>query len=320
MEWPVADPDTMGLSLAVLDAHLDLCQRSRADGCLVAYRGHIVQEWYGPGYEAPPVSEDLRRSMRSAGKSIAGLLAGMLIGDGALTLDDPASQWIPEWEVGADSAVTVGHLLTMTAGLPRTRGCPPTVPDCGADYTGYALSVPLARSPGERFEYSNEGAQLLSPIMERAAGMPLHEYARTRLFEPLGLDSTWLWTDAARNTSTVGGPQTTLREAAALGQLVANRGSWNGEQIVPAEWIETLRTPSGTFPYYSYLWWVDEGAGTFFAAGDLDNVIAVYPEQDLVAVRIQFSPHPDAEVQYYGPSTFHLLRAVTEQRLSTGQE
>ncbi len=246
-EWPVADPDSLGLSLAVLDAHLDLCQRSRADGCIVAYQGQIVQEWYGPNYSAP--SAGTGRSMRSAGKSVAALLAGMLVGDGALSVDDPTSKWIPEWEAGADSAVTVRHLLTMTAGLPRTRGCPASAPECGSDYTGYALSVPLVYSPGERFEYSNEGAQLLSPVLERAAGMPLHAYAQTRLFEPLGLDSTRLGTDSAGNTSTVGGPQTTLRQAAALGQLVANGGAWNGQQIVPADWIEAVRVPLAVFPY-----------------------------------------------------------------------
>ena len=317
--WPEADPDTVGLSLAVLDAHLALCQRSQADGCLVAHRGAVVQEWYGPGYATPSVSGGLRGSMRSAGKSVAALLAGMLVGDGVLSVEDPTATWIPEWQAGADSAVTVRHLLTMTAGLPRARGCPPSV-DCLADYTSWALSVPLTHPPGQRMVYSNEGAQLLSPILERAAGMPLHDYARTRLFEPLGLDSTSMGTDQAGSTSTVGGPQTTLREAAALGQLVANGGAWNGKQIVPAEWIETLSTPSGAYPCYGYLWWIDEEAGAFFAAGDLDNVIAVYPEQDLVAVRVQFSPAAAADVAYYDPSTFHLLRALPERRLRPARE
>ncbi|MDT7858146.1 serine hydrolase [Rubrivirga sp. S365] len=319
-EWATTDPDSLGLSLAVLDAHLDLCERSKADGCLVAYRGQVVQEWYGPNYALPLVSGGLERSMRSVGKSVAALLAGMLVGDGALSVDDPVSEWIPEWEAGADSAVTVRHLLTMTAGLPRAFGCPDTAPGCTDDYTAYALSLPLAHSPGERMVYSNEGAQLLSPILERAAGMPLHEYARTRLFEPLGFDSTSLGTDASGNTSTVGGPRTTLREAAALGQLVANGGVWNGEQVVPAEWIEAVRQPNEAYPYYGMLWWVDEGTGTFFAAGDLDNVIAVYPDDDLVVVRAQFTPDPRAEVQYFGPSTFHLLRGVVENRLQPQQE
>ena len=253
--------------------------------------------------------------MRSAGKSVASLLAGMLVGDGSISVEDPTSKWIPEWEAGVDSVVTVRQLLTMTAGLTRGRGCPETAPDCFDDYTAYALSLPLAYSPGARFQYSNEGAQLLSPIMERAAGMPLHEYAQTRLFEPLGLDSTSLGQDPAGNTSTVGGPQTTLREAAALGQLVANGGAWNGQQIIPSDWIEAIRAPIAQFPYYGYLWWVDEGAGAFFAAGDLDNVIAIYPDDDLVVVRTQFSPATDAEVQYYAPSTFHLLRGIPESRL-----
>lgn len=318
--WATADPDSLGLSLAVLDAHLDLCRRSRADGCLVAYKGQIVQEWYGPNYALPLVGGGLERSMRSVGKSVASLLAGMLVGDGALSVGDPTERWIPEWEAGADSAVTVDHLLTMTAGLPRAFGCPEDQPDCTEDYTAFALSLPLAHAPGTRMVYSNEGAQLLSPVLERAAGVPLHEYARTRLFEPLALDSTSMGTDPAGNTSTVGGPLTTLREAAALGQLVENGGAWNGEQVVPAEWIEAMCEPNPSYPYYGRLWWVDEAAGVCFAGGDLDNIIAVYPEDDLVVVRTQFTPDPRAEVQYLSPSTFHLLRGLPEMRLQPQED
>lgn len=318
-EWTAADPDTMGLSLAVLDAHLDLCQRSVADACLVAYRGHVVQEWYDPRYAQRTESQT---SLASAGKAYAALLTGMVAAETELDIDDPVAEWLSEWQAGADSAVTVRHLLTHTSGLPRLRGCPPGGPDCQDDWTAYATTLDLAHSPGTRFVYSNEGTQLLSPILERAAGVPLHEYARTRLFEPLGLDSTRLATDAAGTTLTYGGPYTTLREAAAVGQLVANGGTWNGRQLVPADWIEAVGTPAETSPFHGLLWWTDPAAGAVWAAGSFDNLVVVYPEHDLVVVRLGSNPaqdgastRPAPEVGYYAPSTFHLLRGLLENRL-----
>ena len=318
-EWPVADPDTMGLSLAVLDAHLSLCQRSGADACLVAYRGYIVQEWYAPRYATRVESQ---QSLASAGKAYTALLTGMIAAETDLDIDDPVSEWLPEWTAGADSAVTVRHLLTHTSGLPRLRGCLPEVPDCQDDWTAYATTLQLAHSPGTRFVYSNEGTQLLSPILERAAGTPLHAYARTRLFEPLGLDSTRLGTDPTGTTLTYGGPYTTLREAGAVAQLMANGGTWNGRQLVPEDWVDAVGVPAPTSPYHGFLWWVDEGAGAFWAAGSFDNLVIVYPEQGVVAVRLGSNPAQDPdggrsqpEVAYYDPSTFHLLRSVVERRL-----
>lgn len=318
-EWPVADPDTMGLSLAVLNAHLSLCQRSGADACLVAYRGNIVQEWYDPRYTTRVESQ---RSLASAGKAYAALLTGMIAAETELDIDDPVAKWLPEWTAGADSAVTVRHLLTHTSGLPRLRGCLPEIPNCQDDWTSYATKLQLAHSPGIRFVYSNEGSQLLSPILERAAGTPLHEFARTRLFEPLGLDSTRLGIDPTGTTLTYGGPYTTLREAGKVGQLMANEGNWNGRQLVPEAWVDAVGVPAATSPYHGLLWWVDEGAGAVWAAGSFDNLVIVYPEHDIVAVRLGSNAaqdvdgvRPQPEVNYYDPSTFHLLRSVVERRL-----
>lgn len=195
-EWPTADPDTMGLSTEALQAHLDRCKASGAFGCMVTYKGHVVQEWYRVEPRNPFVDT------RSAAKSWTGLLAGMLIADGAIdSVDVPVAQYIPEWTAGAQAGVTLRHLLTMTSGLSDRTGnrmtIPPpdsataaSIPDgpgvvATKNTTGHVLDLSLDFPPGERFSYSNEGVQLLSPILERAAGMPLARYAREQLFAPL---------------------------------------------------------------------------------------------------------------------------------------
>ena len=115
--WPTAPPDSLGLDADALAAHAAQCEATGATACLVAYRGFVVQEWEAPDYAYGPWIR-----LRSATKSITGLLVGMLLGDGALAdLDQPVADVIPEWQAGADSAVTIRHLVTMTAGL---RGNP----------------------------------------------------------------------------------------------------------------------------------------------------------------------------------------------------
>jgi CubicO group peptidase (beta-lactamase class C family) len=322
-EWPTADADSMGLSSQALQAHLARCKRSGSFGCLVAYKGHVVQEWYRVEHRNPFVGT------RSAVKSWTGLLAGMLLADGAIdSVGVPVAKYIPEWTAGARAGVTLRHLLTMTAGLSDRTGNKVTVPRpdsataaalpdgpgvvAATNRTEYVLDLGLDFEPGERFSYSNEGVQLLSPLLERAAGLPLARYARERLFAPLGMDRTSLHVDAYYNTVTFGGAETTLPEFARIGQLMLNDGRWNGEQIVPASWIERSTTPTEAMPNYGFLWWIDTKRGNVAASGSLDNVCIVFPDLDLVVARMQRDPQPDAAVRYQGVKTLEVLRRVVE--------
>ena len=153
--------------------------------------------------------------------------------------------------------------------------------------TAFVLGLPLDRSPGERFEYSNEGVQLLEPILRRAAGMPVAAYARERLFTPLGVGQSRMGLDEYGHTITYGAAEMTARDFARLGQLVLNEGRWNGAPVVPAAWIAALAEPVPQSPYYSYLWWVDTDRGAVMARGSFDNNLWVYPDLDLVVVRLQ---------------------------------
>ncbi|MFB6278416.1 MAG: serine hydrolase domain-containing protein [Salinibacter sp.] len=322
-EWPSADADTMGLSTEALQAHLERCKKSDAFGCLVAYKGHVVQEWYRIEHRNPFVDT------RSAVKSWTGLLTGMLIADGAIdSVGVPVAKWIPEWTAGAQAGVTIRHLLTMTSGLSDRTGNRMTIPPpdsataaiipsgpgvvAAENTTGYVFDLNLDFPPGKRFSYSNAGVQLLSPILERAAGMPLARYARERLFGPLGMENTRLMVDEYYNTVTFGGAETTLSEFARIGQLMLNDGTWNGTQIVPASWVERSTTPIPQMSNYGFLWWIDKKRGNFAATGSLDNVCIVFPELNLVVARMQRDLQPDAEVRYQSVETLKLLRRIVE--------
>ena len=140
------------------------------------------------------------------------------------------------WSEGLRGRVNVRHLLTMTSGLSQAR-----TPGQGvgfvADKNEYVIGLEPVGEPGSRWNYSNEGVQLLSPILEKAAGMPLQDYARDRLFRPLGMDETRLRVDGKGHAWTYADADTSLRDFARLGEMMRNKGRWKGRQVVPEAWV-----------------------------------------------------------------------------------
>ncbi len=182
--WKKAEPATLGLDPRAVERHRGHAQRSGADAVLVVYKGRIVSEWYSAHYREPIYT-------MSSVKSWTGLLVAMLIADGKIkSVDDPISDYLPEWKEEEKAKVTVRHLLTMTSGLKRRIGIE-AGPDQSVgfaepmDKNDFVRKLPLTYKPGELWEFSNEGVQLLSPLLDRAAGRPIQEYARDRLFKPV---------------------------------------------------------------------------------------------------------------------------------------
>ena len=131
--------------------------------------------------------------------------------------------------------------------------------------------------PGSRWDYSNEGVQLLSPILEKAAGVPLQDYARERLFRPLGMDETRLRLDAKGHAWTYADAETSLRDFARLGELMRNKGRWRGRQVVPEAWVDASTQPCPRNTSYGYLWWLIDNPKGFAARGYLDTNCYVFP-------------------------------------------
>jgi CubicO group peptidase (beta-lactamase class C family) len=304
--WRTASPRDDGeLNASALKAHEALCQRTSADACLVVHHDRIVQEWYSTRYTSPMYA-------MSSTKSVAGLLTGMLIDDGRITnVDASVCSFIAAWCSGRRAKVTLRHLLTMTSGLP-------VMPDSSVgfvtDKNAYVVRLVPTSEPGTTWAYSNEGAQLLSPILDRAAGEPIQDYARRRLFEPLGMDSTRLhvYPDHAWTYADM---ETTARDFARLGVLMLHDGMWNGRQIVSAGWITRSTRPSQSLnPHYGFLWWIDPEIGGYAAHGHLDTDLHIIPDLDLVIVRMQSKPAAGVSEGEYEREGLALFRSLVTQR------
>ena len=266
------------------------------DGIVVLREGKIIYERYARGWD-----RTTPHRMYSVTKSVVSALVGIAIGEGYI---DSVQQKVVEFYPDAVIApgqegkldMTIEHLLTHSSGLPgdsddadawwEANASPGEAFDTGKA----AFEIPQVAAPGGRYAYSSgPGLQTLACLVSRAVGMNLFEYAKLKLFGPLGMDSvTW---DAAGDGRSYGGfgitmtPEDMLR----LGILYLNEGAWEGGQIIPADYIVATRPPSPNRANYGYLWrtYSDEPGyeRAVRAAGFFGQFICVLPGQDMVIVR-----------------------------------
>ncbi len=279
--WSVAEPAAAGLDESALRLHLELCIRTGADAVLVARGNRIVCEWYSPRYSAPIAA-------MSSTKSVSSVLCGIMRDRGLLSFDDAVGKFLPEWRDGRRAGVQIRHLLSMTSGLGRTAD-----PGKSVGYSGeknaFVRALTPDMEPGKSWSYSNEGVQLLSPIMEEAAGEKLDVFARRELFLPLGMLRTGM-RNSNGNVWTYADMETTPRDFARLGRLMMGRGSWRGREIVSPRYVAEAVSPVALKAGYGLLWWLygpGGGLAGFGAEGYLDTSMYVFPGHDLIVVRMQ---------------------------------
>ena len=148
-----------------------------SDAVVVVKDGRLIADW-DFGKKRGPIEA------MSATKSVVSLAIGRLIDQGKIkSLDQPVSDFFPEWKQGRKRLITVRHLLNHTSGLEDK----PTSQEIYAspDYIQFALAADVASDPGSRFFYSNKATNLLAGVVLRASGMPLDEYVKREIFAPL---------------------------------------------------------------------------------------------------------------------------------------
>jgi CubicO group peptidase (beta-lactamase class C family) len=187
--------------------------------------------------------------------------------------------------------MTLEHVLTMATGLEcrdsylyRWRGL--NQMRQSDDWVQFMLDLPMAEPPGTRFEYCNGASFLLSAIIQETTGMNASAFAEEHLFGPLNItDLEW-----ASNPQgiTIGWSDVRMRphDMAKFGYLYLNDGQWDGEQVVPSDWVQasTRKHQSATLQDgYGYQWWVADN-DVYMALGYGGQFIVVVAEQALVVV------------------------------------
>jgi uncharacterized protein YbbC (DUF1343 family)/CubicO group peptidase (beta-lactamase class C family) len=157
-------------------------------GDAVLYRQAFGQRAVRPSPEA--MTEDTIFDLASLTKVVATTTSVMkLVEEGRIRLNDPVTQFVPEFGRYGKGGITIRHLLTHTSGLR---------PDLELDIEFHGADEAIRRAieevptsaPGERFVYSDINFFLLGDIVRRVSGERLDRYAKTQIFDPLGMTET----------------------------------------------------------------------------------------------------------------------------------
>jgi CubicO group peptidase (beta-lactamase class C family) len=292
--WQSSSPEAQGMDGEQLRAMVDTIEEDDKSirSVIVVRNGYVVLEEYFPPFEA-----GTKHVVRSVSKSITSALIGIAIEQGYIQgVDQPLLDLLPGREVANldtdKEAVTLEQVLMMANGLEcrdsylhRWRGIREM--DQTDDWVQYMLDLPMSETPGTRFEYCNGGTFLLSAIIQENTGITAFDFAKAHLFDPLGItDVAWEANPQGMNLGFTGVEMAPL-DMAKFGYLYLNAGMWDGDQIVPASWVETSmqgHISAGTLSdEYGYQWWVDR-RGYVMALGYGGQYIVIVPEENLVVV------------------------------------
>lgn len=272
-DWPVATPESKGLSTAafeqagarIRDIPFRYCFTVIKDGDLI----------HDQSYGQEPNAVNMAFSVT---KTFMATLVGIAETQGYLSLDDRVSDWLEQLPPSMNAEATIRDVLGQ---------------------------VSQSEPAGSRFSY-NTGAVVdsLGVILSRATGMPSIEFARQQLLDPLNMQYTRWPADSAGNAKAGAGIKSSCRDMARLGQLLLDKGQWQGQTLLSADYVAAMTQPA--YPdanaNYGYLTWLNwsEGqwhrpivsgsgpmlkgapANVYMATGFLGQFVIVIPDENMV--------------------------------------
>ena len=328
--WPLiatAQPEPPEIDRQALNTALDrafqendplLLKRTRA--VVVVQDGWVIAERYAKG-----IQPDMPLIGWSMSKSITHALIGRAIHEGLLDPDKPPR--VPEWSTPLDprQKISLDQLLRMNSGLAFEESTGALNSDLvrmltqEADMAGFAASKSLSKKPGKKWNYSSGTTNILSRILRHAIDddQRYWSFPSQALFGPLGMTTAVLESD---NSGTLVGSSLAWasgRDWARFGQLYLDQGSWNGKQLLPANWVQQARTASrGSKQAYGAHWWLsrrksrpDLPTDSFSAEGYQGQFLLVAPSQRAVIVRLGQTPKkPGFDANAFGADVLSALR------------
>ena len=324
-DFQTATPESLNVDSAILKEHADELFRRGTRAYLVIYEDKVIyeryrqdQHWKGDRYTP--------HGTASAAKGVIGGLALMLaMHDGLIKPDDLAHKYIPQWKNDPlKSKISIRQLGSHTSGLSDSTEKGTSNMEAPGwkgefwrhDRNPFLVSrdeAPILFEPGTKHQYSNPGIGMMNYAVTVAIKDTKHPDIRTylweRLIKKMGIpQAEWnvgygktFELDGLKLVGSWGGGNVSPRAMAAVGRLLANKGNWNGEQLINAKVIEDALRPSGApsndFGGFasSGFWlnaridgnktWVDLPLDTAMAAGAKDQVMIFSPTRKLIVVR-----------------------------------
>ena len=310
-KWPIKDK-RYGFAEAM--------EKSKTVAFIVIRNDSILYEEYLNGYDRESIVTSF-----SMVKSFVSALMGIAIEEGFVdSVDDPMTKYLDYFEDPAFAKITIEHLLDMQSGIAFNESYYSPFSDAAKYYYGrqlekYLPKLEIERDPGQYWQYRSVNTLLLAQIIEKSSGITLHEFMSTYLWQKLDPEYAATLSKDRKDgiAKAFAGMNARAIDFAKFGRLFLNNGKWQGEQIVPEEWVrKSGQLDAGnSFERYSYQWWkpryfqpyvdtityqqpyrvVDSSSGTgklvvkpvdyYSAVGHLGQYIAVIPEKNMVVVR-----------------------------------
>ena len=275
---------------------------------VILRRGQLIKTWGDVEYV------DMTFSIS---KSYLSLCMGIAVKDGIIPdINAPVKNIVKDggFDTEQNKDITWAHMLQLTSEWEGTLWDKPDWIDHYRDVIGNSSHSEKKRSkrklqpPGTYWEYNDVRVNQLSLALMYAFGCSLPEVLKERIMDPIGASDTWEWHGYENSWLEVngqkiqsvsggahwgGGLWISSLDHARVGQLMLNKGSWNGCEIISEKWVNKCLTPCSLAPFYGYLWWLNDpqngmlpGAprSAYFAMGVGTQIIYVDPENDLVIV------------------------------------
>lgn len=336
-DWPRATPKSVGIDekgLAVWDAELASGKYGNIDGLTIIRHGKLVfdkryprdydkiygenakktdplnahdptgpynyySSWWHPWYQRGEL-----HSLQSVSKTITSIIFGVARAKGDFPdIDTPVLKFFDEDKISnvdfRKRAMTVRHLLTMSAGLNWNEGLPytdsrntGTLMEASMDWVDYTINRPMAVEPGKVFNYNSGATQILAHVFRVGTGKDIEDYAVQNLFGPLGIKQFFWKRSPSGLVDAEGGLYMRPFDVAKLWYLFQQGGKWEGKQIVTPEWVKDSVTPHmdlGPQAKYGLKWWLypygkDDKLMAWSGNGFGGQLPMVLPEYDMVVV------------------------------------
>jgi CubicO group peptidase (beta-lactamase class C family) len=314
------------------------------DGWMVVHDGRLLAEQYAGAME--PATLHL---LMSVSKSIVGILVGALVGQGAISVDDALTRYVPELAESGYREATVRHLLDMRSGIEFSEDyldpdsgvrqleqaigwAPRRSPDVPPSLRGFLLTLHQAREHGGRYEYRSCETDVLGWVCEAAAGERFHKLVGELIWSRLGTEfDANVGVDAEGTGLFDGGMSAALCDLARFGAMIARDGtSLNNHQVVPEAWIEDsfaggpdsreafasspdgARMPGGMYRNQFWFPWPDRQV--LLCLGINGQMIYVDRATGLVAVKLSSWPTPQDSWKLYSTlAAFDAINAEVSQ-------
>lgn len=278
---------------------------------LVTWGDTLIYEEYWGDHDVNEVGNSF-----SMGKSIVSLLIGVALDEGKIkSIDEPVANYLPEFN-DEKKDITIRHILTMSSGLSWSESY--VSPFCDVaelyyDTDDRDLSLnrrTIEEEAGKRFKYKSGDTQVLMYILAAATGENVSDYASEKLWKKMGAESEAFWSLAGDEESAEKAFccfYSTSRDFLRLGKLVNQRGNWNGEQLVSADYVKEFASPAPILKgngepndLYGFQYWIYKGMSfevTYFRGMSGQYIISI-PEKDLVIVRTGSGTKPNDNGHY----------------------